>query len=296
MTVPGAPAGSIGRFLMTLLKRSAAVAGMVAALTLALAVPASAHVTVNPNTAVQGGYAKLTFRVPNESDTASTTKVEVNLPADTPFASVSLKPIAGWTMAPVKSKLATPIEAHGTQLTEAVTKITWTAVGDAAIKPGQFQEFDVSVGPLPEAPQVVFKALQTYSDGTVVRWIDEPTTDGTDPEKPAPVLKLTAATDTAAAGSSAVPTVTAAAPAEEEGATSWAGTIGIGLGLAALVLGLLAYRRSGQSAAGQGAAGQSAAGQGAAGQSTAGQTSTEQGSREQGGVEQVAAGQSIAGQ
>jgi uncharacterized protein YcnI len=234
---------------MSLLKRSAAVAGMVTALTLALAVPASAHVTVNPNTAVQGGYAKVTFRVPNETDSANTTKVEINLPVDTPFASVSLKPVAGWTMAPVRSKLAKPIEAHGTQITEAVTKITWTATGDAAIKPGQFQEFDVSLGPLPEVPQVVFKALQTYSDGTVVRWIDEPTTDGTEPEKPAPVLKLTAATTAdapVAATSTGAPSVTAAADVEQDGNGTWAGIVGIVLGLAALVLGLLAYRRSGQ--------------------------------------------------
>lgn len=230
---------------MSLLKRSAAVAGMAAAFTLALAVPASAHVTVNPNTAVQGGYAKLTFRVPNESDTAGTTKVEVNLPADTPFASVSLKPVAGWTMVAVKSKLAKPLEAHGAQLTEAVSKVTWTATGDAAIKPGQFQEFDVSVGPLPQVPQVVFKALQTYSDGTVVRWIDEPTTDGSDPEKPAPVLKLTAA---AAEVPVAAPSVTATAAGEED----WTGLAGIGLGLAALVVGLLAYRRAGQDSTGLG--------------------------------------------
>ncbi len=267
MTVAGAPAGSIGRFLMSLLKRSAAVAATVAALTLALAVPAAAHVTVNPSTAVQGGYAKLTFRVPNESDTASTTKVEVNLPADTPFASVSLKPVAGWTMAPVKSKLAKPIEAHGAQLTEAVSKITWTATGDAAIKPGQFQEFEVSVGPLPAVPQVVFKSLQTYSDGNIVRWIDEPTTDGTEPEKPAPVLKLTAAAATDAAvsaTSSAAPSVTAVAETEQDTSGTWTGVVGIALGLAALVLGLLAYRRSGQSAAGQspgGTAGQSTGGQ-----------------------------------
>ena len=234
---------------MSLLKRSAAVAGTVAALTLALAVPASAHVTVNANTAVQGGYAKVTFRVPNESDKDSTTKVEVNLPADAPFASVSLKPVAGWTMAAVKTKLAKPIEAHGSPITEAVSKITWTATGAAAIKPGQFQEFDVSLGPLPEVPQVVFKALQTYSDGTVVRWIDEPTTDGTEPESPAPVLKLTpagASDAPAAAPASGAATVTASAEPEPDGNGTWAGLVGIGLGLAALVLGLLAYRRSGQ--------------------------------------------------
>ena len=59
------------------------------------ATSAFAHVTVNPKEAAQGGYAKLAFRVPNERDNASTTKLEVNLPADHPFASVSVRPAAG---------------------------------------------------------------------------------------------------------------------------------------------------------------------------------------------------------
>ncbi|WP_305783468.1 YcnI family protein [Symbioplanes lichenis] len=232
---------------MSLLKRTGVVGGLAALFTLALAVPASAHVTVNPGEATQGGYAKVTFRVPNEIDDANTTKLEVNLPTDTPFASVSLKPLPGWTAVAEKAKLAKPIEAHGAQISEAVSKITWTAVGDAAVKPGQFQEFDVSLGPMPETDQVVFKALQTYSDGTIVRWIDEPTTDGTEPEKPAPVLKLAKAAaegaDTAAAASAA-PAASASASAEDDSGTSWTGIAGIVLGLAGLVLGLLAYRRA----------------------------------------------------
>lgn len=230
---------------MSLLKRSAVVAATVAGLTLALAAPASAHVTVNPNTATPGSYTKVTFRVPNESDTASTTKVEVNLPADHPIASVSLKPIPGWTAAAVKSKLATPIEAHGTQITEAVSKITWTAQGGAAVKPGEFQEFDVSLGPLPESGQMVFKALQFYSDGTTVRWIDEPTTDGTEPESPAPVLKLAAAPGAPAADAPAAgPAPTVAA--EDSGSDSSNGLAVAGLvaGLLALVLALLALLRA----------------------------------------------------
>jgi hypothetical protein len=100
---------------------------------------------------------------------------------------------------------------------------------------------------------MIFKALQTYSDGSVVRWIDEPTTDGTEPAKPAPVLKLTpaAATDVPAATGSAAPTDTAAAAAEPDGNGTWAGIVGIVLGLAALVLALLAYRRSGRPGAAQ---------------------------------------------
>jgi uncharacterized protein YcnI len=233
----------------SLLKRTAVVAGAVGALTLALAAPASAHVTVNPNTGSQGGYAKVTFRVPNETDNADTTTLEVNLPMDTLVASVSLKPVNGWTAVAVKSKLATPIKAHDTEITEAVSKITWTAQAGAAIKPGQFQEFDVSMGPLPAANQMIFKALQTYSDGTVVRWIDEPATDGTEPEHPAPVLKLTPTAANGAAAAPAGPTVSAAAADDSGNTGTVLGAIGIVLGLLALVLGLLAYRRTGRSAA-----------------------------------------------
>jgi uncharacterized protein YcnI len=246
-----------GRLDMTLWKRVTVVAGTAAALTFALAGPAAAHVGVSSAAAVQGGYSTVTFKVPNESDEASTTKLEVNLPADAPVASVSVRPVPGWTVVAQKAKLATPLEAHGTQITEAVNKITWTASGDAAIKPGEFQTFDVSMGPLPQAEQMIFKSLQTYSDGTVVRWIDEPATDGTEPESPAPVLKLAAAAPAEGAPAPTAAGPAAAAPAAEESSSSTGtvlGVVGILLGLAALALGLLAYRRAGRSAAGPAAA------------------------------------------
>lgn len=237
---------------MSLWKRTAVVAGTVAALTLTIAAPAAAHVTVSSPNATQGGYSTVTFKVPNESDEASTTKVEVNLPKDTPVASVSVRPVPGWTVVAEKAKLATPLEVHGAQVTEAVSKITWTASAAAAIKPGEFQVFDVSMGPLPAAPQMIFKALQTYSDGTVVRWIDEPTTDGTEPESPAPVLKLAAAGGSAApatADAATAPGTQSAAVAGEGSSGSTPGTVlglaGAGLGLLALIVALLAYRRAG---------------------------------------------------
>jgi uncharacterized protein YcnI len=234
----------------TLLVRAGTVTAAVAAVTLALAVPASAHVTVNPNSATKGGYTKVTFRVPNETDNADTTTVEVNLPTDTPIASVSLKPMNGWTAVAAKTKLATPIKSDDGEITDAVTKITWTAAAGSAIKPGQFQEFDVSLGPLPkDKDQIVFKALQTYSDGKIVRWIDEPTTDGTEPEHPAPVLKLAAAPAEGSAATAAPAVATAAnastATAKGDGNGTLYGIAGIVLGLAGLVAGLLAYRRAG---------------------------------------------------
>jgi uncharacterized protein YcnI len=226
---------------MLQLKRAAVVAATVAGLTLAVAGPAAAHVTVNPSTATPGGFTKATFRVPNESDTASTTKLELNLP---PVASVSLKPVAGWAAAPVKTKLDKPLEAHGTQITEAITKITWTAQPGSEIKPGTFQEFDVSLGPLPESGQLVFKALQTYSDGTIVRWIDEPTTDGTEPENPAPVLKLVAA-PAANAPAAAQPAAVAAADDSSSSSTGL-GIAGLAAGILALLIAAAAYARSGR--------------------------------------------------
>ncbi|MFI5912966.1 YcnI family protein [Dactylosporangium sp. NPDC051541] len=221
-----------------------------AAATAAFAFPAvaSAHVTVNPNTAVQGGYTKVTFRVPTERDNASTTKVEIAIPTDKPIASVSLKPVQGWTAVTETSKLATPIKTDDGELTEAVSKITWTADAGAEIKPHQFQEFDVSLGPLPQTDQIVFKALQTYSGGEVVRWIDEPAA-GAEAEHPAPVLKLSKKTDTAAAAPATTgPTATAAAADTSSSSSSDDTAIGLGiaglvLGLAGLVVGILAYRR-----------------------------------------------------
>jgi uncharacterized protein YcnI len=179
---------------------------IVAAAGAALVLPATsalAHVTVNPKEATQGGYAKLAFRVPNERDNANTTRLEINLPSDHPFASVSVRPKAGWNYTVDKAKLGTPIKSHDHDITEAVSRITWSG---GQIKPGEFDEFEVSVGPLPsDADSITFKALQTYSNGEVVRWIEEATPGGDEPDNPAPVLKLTKAADVSATTATTTP-------------------------------------------------------------------------------------------
>ena len=190
----------------TTLRKAARVAlgtlASLASLCLVLvAAPGWAHVTVNPGTATQGGYSALTFRVPNETDSTSTTKVQVFLPQDQPLASVSVKPHPGWHVRVVTKKLATPLSTDDGEVTEGVFSITWTPDAQQdAIQPGQYDEFDISVGPLPEASSLTFKTLQTYSDGTVVRWIDPPAAEGQpEPEHPAPTLTLVPASDESAA-------------------------------------------------------------------------------------------------
>ncbi|MDG4792841.1 YcnI family protein [Micromonospora sp. WMMD1082] len=208
--------------------------GAVAAAVFGFVAPASAHVTVNPREATQGGYGRFAFRVPNESDTASTTKLEVFLPENAPVGSVSTMPVPGWTVAVEKRQVDPPVQVHGSEITEVVSKVTWTAGEGAAIAPGTFQEFPVSLGPLPEVDQMVFKALQTYSDGAVVRWIDEPEPGGEEPASPAPVLTLTAA---AADAPTAAPEESPAAAAGADDGDDGNG-LAVGLGLAGLIAGL----------------------------------------------------------
>ncbi|MFZ3498838.1 YcnI family protein [Streptomyces sp. 5.8] len=167
-------------------------AALAAGSVLLLSGTAFAHVGVQPvGEAAKGGYATLNFKVPNERDNASTTQLEVNFPVDQPLTSVMPQDIPGWTSTVEKTKLDKPLTVHGKQVNEVVTKVTWSG---GKIEAGKFQQFPVSVGKLPEnADQMVFKAIQTYDNGEVVRWIEEPKEGAAEPQTPAPVLKLTAA-------------------------------------------------------------------------------------------------------
>ncbi|MFE7312659.1 YcnI family protein [Streptomyces sp. NPDC057555] len=234
-----APSASSARRLA---RRLPVAGGIAAGSVLLLAGPAFAHVTVQPGTAPKGGFATVDIKVPNERDDASTVKVEVALPTDHPLASVMPQPVPGWTVEVTKSKLAKPVEMEGEKINEAPSKITWTADGKG-IGPGQFQQFPLSVGQLPsDADQLVFKALQTYSDKEVVRWI-EPTKDGgPEPENPAPVLKLTAADAQGAPDGKNDAKAAAAAPTSDTTARLLA-VGGIVVGLVGVAFGVLAGRR-----------------------------------------------------
>ncbi|MCX5215461.1 YcnI family protein [Kitasatospora sp. NBC_00240] len=236
-------------------RRIAGIALATTAGVVALAGPAFAHVTVQPGNAQQGAYTAVDFRVPNESDTASTVKLEVNLPMDHPLASVRTLPLPGWTATLEKSKLDKPIKVHGSDVNEAVSKITWTADAGTKIAAGQFQEFRVSLGPLPtDTESLTFKALQSYDNGEVVRWIDEAKEGQPEPAKPAPVLALAKAA--AAAGASpgadhadAEATTSQAIAKSSDSTARLLGVVGIVVGVIGAGVGLLGLRRKGDSAA-----------------------------------------------
>lgn len=209
------------------------LSGATALALLAIPSAASAHVTLQPKEAVAGAYTVETVRVPNERDNAATTKVEVQMPHG--FVAASYQAAPGWKVKITKTKLAKPIQTADGPITEEVGLITWTAASKAdAIQPGQFRDFPLSVQiPGKAGDKLTFKALQTYSNGEVVRWIGAP-----DANEPAPQVTVTAAPAgaTAHTAMSPAPTVSATPAAV---VTKDSGGASKGLAIAALVAGLL---------------------------------------------------------
>lgn len=166
---------------MSFVRRAATVLAATAALTTALALPAMAHVSIQPGSAEQGGFTKVAFRVPNERDNASTTKIEVSFPTDHPLAFVSVKPVPGWKVEVTEGELPKPVTTEYGELKEAVTKVVWSG---GKVEPGQFQEFEVSMGQLPkDVDSLMFPTKQTYSNGEVVDWSEAPKADGSEDRK-----------------------------------------------------------------------------------------------------------------
>ncbi|WP_418957991.1 YcnI family protein [Streptomyces tritici] len=241
------------------LSRAAVAGGLVLTSSVLLSGTAFAHIGVQPQgEAAKGGYATVNVKVPNERDNASTVKVEVNFPAEHPLASVMPQPVPGWKAEVTRTKLAKPLDLHGKKITEAVSKVTWTA-DDSKIGPGQFQQFPLSLGRLPEnTDRLVIKALQTYDNNEVVRWIEEPKEGAAEPQNPAPVLKLSAATADHHGGAAASDGKAAGhgETAEKAGAAAHAetadstdntarvlGVVGILVGAAGVAFGVLSRRR-----------------------------------------------------
>src|SRR4051812_42527698 len=214
------------------------VLAAVAALALALPASASAHVTVQPSTGPAGGFARLDVLVPTERSDAATVKVDVQLPPG--VISASYAPVPGWSVKLRREKLDQPIKTEdGFEVDEQISRITWTGHGrQGAIPPGAYQQFGLSVKLPSGRPSdvVAFKALQTYDDGEVVRWIGP---EGSD--DPAPTVTLTAAAADAGHGvpseSSDAPATGTSAPASA--ATDSNGGGSDGLAIAALVVGAL---------------------------------------------------------
>jgi uncharacterized protein YcnI len=138
--------------------------------------PASAHVHASSDDAVRGGMAVVTFQVPNESTKgAATTALTVEL---SNVSAVQTEAKQGWT---------TKLDRDSSSGT--VRSVTWTAAPKGGIPVDQFGLFRISVK-LPDADTVSFPAIQTYADGSVVKWDQPSPSGGPEPSNPAPTLTL----------------------------------------------------------------------------------------------------------
>ncbi len=178
--------------------RAGPVLGATALATLVVALAASgaagAHVTVHPGRIRAGASdVELTFRVPNERDDANTVKTQVFFPTDLPLLTVDVLPVPGWRSVVESHSLRKPVTTDDGTVTQVVSNVTWSATA-GGIAPGQYEDFAVAVGAMPDRPgPLVFKALQTYSSGEIVRWIEVPVAGQPAPDTPAPTLTLTPA-------------------------------------------------------------------------------------------------------
>lgn len=226
--------------------RRLGVLGIAAAALVFMAPVASAHITPDPSAAQKGaGDQQIVFRVPNENPKANTVKLVLQLDQAHPIADVDVLSMAGWTSQITTRHLDKAITTDDGTFSDVASEITWSG---GKIGPGQFGEFTILAQGLPtDTDKLVFKAIQSYDDGSQVAWIET----GADSEHPAPTVTLTSAQpDQAAPGAAATPTPAMATKTKSSndsgkgyaiGAIVLAG-IGIVIAVAALTTGLARKR------------------------------------------------------
>ena len=119
---------------------------------------ASAHVTVKPTDVTAGSYPTFTTSVPNE-ESIPVTGVRIVIPGNMEYVTPTVK--QGWNIETKKSG-------------DFVTEISWTG---GSIGEGLRDEFTFTAQ-VPDKPgELVWKAYQTYEDGSVVSWDQKPAED-----------------------------------------------------------------------------------------------------------------------
>jgi uncharacterized protein YcnI len=204
---------------------------------------AQAHVSLHPNVIPSGAFATLVVRVPNESDTARTTLVRMQLPDG--FTSVAAAPPPGWSVAYKTQKLAKPIQGDDGPVTSEVREIDWAATSGQGTPPGQFLQLPISVTIPGSAGSVVtFPTVQTSSDGKTDRWIGPPSADNPAPtidvsKAGGPLLDVAGGEAGPRAGAASITLGANASTTTPSARTAGAAGASKGLAITALIVGIL---------------------------------------------------------
>lgn len=169
------------------MKRLISLAALIASATTLGAPFASAHATLEQQSAELGTTYKAVVRVGHGCDGQATKKVTVTIPEG--VIAVKPMPKAGWTLSTEVAAYAQTYDYHG-PISEGVTQIIW----EGSLEDAHYDEFvfrgrlDKSLG----EGVVYFPVVQTCDDGENA-WVEIPA-KGQDPhdlEGPAPGLTLT---------------------------------------------------------------------------------------------------------
>lgn len=150
------------------MKKYVIALSMSIAMLFALGGTAFAHVTVSPRSSSPAAWETYTIKVPNEKD-IPTTGVRLVMPEGGVFHGSSVN--QEWDVETVKKG-------------DKVTEIKWTG---GEVPAEQFEVFQITVQNPPKPTTLVWKAYQTYEDGSVVAWVQKE-----DGEKPASRTELAA--------------------------------------------------------------------------------------------------------
>ncbi len=144
---------------------------------LAFMTTASAHVELNPDEAVVGEQI-YGINMPNEKDIPT---VELRLVVPDNVYVTGVLPVSGWSFTTKTEKVPQAKTDEGELLpTDRITEIDWTG----SLGAGQYQTFGISTYYGGDPGQLIYKAYQKCSDGTIVAWDD--TVDG----QPAPKVSI----------------------------------------------------------------------------------------------------------
>ena len=214
------------------LARLGATAGAAGLLTLGLAAPASAHVTVTPSDTAAGAFVVLTFSVPHGCEESPTTGITIQIPEEILSVTPTRNPL--YEVEKTVVELDQPVEdAHGNSITERVGEVSYTT--KTPLPDGERDAFELSLQ-LPDAAgeTLNFPVIQTCEKGQT-DWVETPA-EGQDPEeleRPAPSVTITEAIGDE---HGAAETVTAEEPKSDAGEDS-EDSDGNGLAIAGLVVG-----------------------------------------------------------
>lgn len=134
---------------------------------LIMAAPAWAHAALSPPVAKVGVLQQFTLSVPTEKENATTTTIELTVPAGVGIDSFEAAP--GWT----RTESAT-----GSGEAAIINKVTWTG---GSVPTGEDAVFHFQASLTGGSKTYTFTVRQTYSDGSVVDWNGSESSDTPSP-------------------------------------------------------------------------------------------------------------------